>query len=324
MRLVITILLLAGLTVATSAEPIAVTTAPVARFQSVDASADLGPLQWRGGLVLDSPDESFGGLSGLILSSDCTSLLAVSDTGTWLRAVVYYEEGRIAGLTRTEWAPMRDAKGQPFAGKFDGDAEALASLGDGRYLVGFERFVRVGLYDIGRQGLNARFKLLPSPKAIGEGPPNGEIEALSHLTEGPWKGHDLAISEAQFDANGNTRGWLWQGWKTVPFSVARLEDYKVTDAAMAPGGDILILQRSFGLSLLPGMAIARIRAADIKDSATVTPDLLFEGRAPAYAIDNMEGMALCRKDGELRLTIVSDNNLSSLQRTLLLQFALTD
>jgi hypothetical protein len=54
----------------------------------------------------------------------------------------------------------------------------------------------------------------------------------------------------------------------------------------------------------------------------ITPELLFEGRVPFYAIDNMEGIAACRRDGETRITIISDNNFNTrLQRSLILQFA---
>ena len=42
-----------------------------------------------------------------------------------------------------------------------------------------------------------------------------------------------------------------------------------------------------------------------------------------YQIDNMEGLSVHRgADGELVLTLVSDDNFSLLQRTLLLQFTL--
>jgi hypothetical protein len=47
-----------------------------------------------------------------------------------------------------------------------------------------------------------------------------------------------------------------------------------------------------------------------------------ETRVPFYAIDNMEGLAVCERNGELRVNILSDNNFrTDLQRTLLLQFA---
>jgi hypothetical protein len=44
----------------------------------------------------------------------------------------------------------------------------------------------------------------------------------------------------------------------------------------------------------------------------------------SFQIDNMEGLSVHRNAaGEIILTLVSDDNYSRLQRTLLLQFALT-
>jgi hypothetical protein len=104
--------------------------------------------------------------------------------------------------------------------------------------------------------------------------------------------------------------------------VERFGGYAITDLAVLPDGGILTLERVFGLSSLPGMAIRRFAAAEIAKGATVAPELLFAGTFPAYAIDNMEGIALCSRDGETRITLVSDNNFfSNVQRTLLLQFA---
>ena len=44
-----------------------------------------------------------------------------------------------------------------------------------------------------------------------------------------------------------------------------------------------------------------------------------------YQIDNMEGLSVHRAaDGALVLTLISDDNFSMLQRTLLLQFTLAE
>jgi hypothetical protein len=41
-------------------------------------------------------------------------------------------------------------------------------------------------------------------------------------------------------------------------------------------------------------------------------------------IDNMEGIGVHRANGEVVLTLISDDNFSALQRTLLLQFTLAE
>src|SRR5262245_46247185 len=43
-----------------------------------------GDLEFRGGLVLTSPSEAFGGWSGLATSDDGKRLLAISDVGSWM------------------------------------------------------------------------------------------------------------------------------------------------------------------------------------------------------------------------------------------------
>ncbi len=317
MRLKLALMALGAVVAAAKADPVAISASPLTSFGSLSGTS----LHWRGGLVLSSIDKTFGGLSGLALSEDCTGLLAVSDAGRWFRATLHYEEKTLVNISNAELAPMLDSVGEPPKSKRRGDAEAVASLGESRYLVGFESRTRIGIYDIGKAGLKARFQPLKSPKAIAGGPSNGEVESVGQFKNGPWQGAYLVISEHNLDGDGNIRGWLWQGSNTVPFAVKRLEDYRITDAAILPGGDVIILERSFGTSLLPGMALRRIPASAIEKDGTAEPELLFAGRALFYAIDNMEGVALCERDGETRLTIVSDDNFNPRQRTLLLQFA---
>ncbi len=299
------------------ADPIAVTATPLSGLRT----GDFGPLMWRGGLELESADAEFGGLSGLALSPDCKSLLAVSDTGRWFKAALRYDGETLSGVEKTELAPMLDARGRPFKGKVRSDAEAIASVGPGRYLVGFESRPRVGIYDVGKSGFKARLQALKSPKGIAQGPRNAELESVGQIASGPWTDYHFVISESNLDDNGNIRGWLWQGAKTVSFAVKRLGDYAITDAAILEGGDILILERSFS-GLFPGMSVRRFPAAAITAGAAVDPTPIFEGSATTHAIDNMEGIALCKFGDETRVTIVSDNNFNTrLQRTLLLQFA---
>ena len=305
------------------ADPLDIAASPVGSFQNFGNSSEFGPFAWRGGLSLQSTNADFGGLSGLALDGTCEQLIAVSDAGRWFTAQLGYDgAGRLASIGKAQLSPLLDDKGRPPPRKSKGDSEALAFLGQGKYLVGFESVVRLGIYDIGKSGLKARFQLVKSPKAITEGPSNGELESVGKLSSGPFKGHLIALSEKNLDAAGNIRGWVWKGSKTIPFSLARLEDYDITDLAILPDGDVMTLERRYSPGSFPGMAIRRYSTSAITAGATVKPELLFEGRLPFYAIDNMEGIALCSRAGETRVTIVSDNNFDvTLQRTLLLQFA---
>ena len=108
---------------------------------------------------------------------------------------------------------------------------------------------------------------------------------------------------------------------TTRFTIARYDEYRVTDLAV-DGDSVLTLERRFSTDSLPGMAIRRFAIADIAKGGTVMPELLFEATAPLYVIDNMEAIAICTRDGETRVTLMSDDNFnSSVQSTIMLQFA---
>lgn len=305
------------LATAAQAGPVMVTAEPIDSFQRILSSTEFGPFTWRGGLTLTSETEDFGGFSGLVLGKDCESLLAVSDRGNWLQATLTYDGAQPSGLTGATMSPILDGKGKPPRSKRWGDAEALTRLANGQYVVGFESRVRFGSYDIAKDGLDARSTLLPSPPAIDEGPENGEVEALGELSDGRL----LAIAEKQFDAAGNVMAWAWEGRDTTHFSIARYDEYRVTDLVV-DGDSVLTLERRFTTDALPGMAIRRFKIADIVEGATVEPELLMEATAPLYVIDNMEAMAICDRDGETRVTLMSDDNFhTSVQSNILLQFA---
>ena len=96
----------------------------------------------------------------------------------------------------------------------------------------------------------------------------------------------------------------------------------MTDAALLPSGDLLILERS--LTWPDGLLIQirRIPLASVQPDATVDGPVLFEADL-RFEIDNMESLAVYQTAaGESVLTLLSDDNFSPLQRTELLQFTL--
>ncbi len=290
-----------------------------------------GHLQWRGGLVLDSPDPAFGGFSGLLLSADGRDLLAVSDRGRWWRARLTYDaHGHLSGLEDAggPW-PVLSSRGAPLRGGWR-DAEALAPW-DGRrtsgpVLVGFERRERVALYDWGARGRKAKARYLFLPEDIGRGRRNGEMEALARFWNGPRAGWLIAAAEKSFTPAGDVRAWTWHGRRVVPFAIRRKGEFRITDIAVLPSGrGFVTLERRFkrSLTVLPAFAMRLFRTEDIARGAVLDGVDLMEASWPIHAIDNMEGLSVHRSGDELRLTVISDDNFDrSLQRTLLFQFAL--
>ena len=307
-----------------SAEPLTITSSSLSRFALLTNVTTFGPFIWRGGIELSSANKKFGGLSGLIMTDECTSLRAVSDAGRWLTAKVTYNKNAPSGLTAASIVPILDDKGKPPPSKRWGDAEAVAEGPNGTTVVGFESRTRVGTYDLAGKGMTARFRNLNPPREIVRGRINGELESVGYFKSGALKGHYIAVAETNLDAQGNTKAWAWNGKRSIAFSIRQLETYNITDIALLPDGDILVLQRSYSASTFPGMAVTRFPASAIAKGKTVRPETLLEVRMPFYAIDNMEGLAVCQRNGELRINILSDNNFNTQrQRTLLLQFAYT-
>lgn len=308
-------------------ETLSVRTQPVKSFTMFSQLVTFGGLEWRGGIELASDDPRFGGLSSLELSADGKGLLAVSDRGFWFKSDLLYTDGHLSGLEDAVMAPLLGPDGKPFKGKVRSDAEALAGFEpmriDGKVIVGFESRARAGLYDLGKDGFEARFKDLKLPREMAKGPSNQELESIGRFASGPLAGSILAISELNKDENGDIRAFVWGGKKAFDFAIKQYEDYAITDLAILPDGDVLTVERSFSGTSLPGMAIRRIRTEDIVAGGAVAPSLVFSGRMPFYRIDNMEGIAVSKLNGETRVTVLSDNNYRpEFQRTLLLQFAL--
>jgi hypothetical protein len=132
----------------------------------------------------------------------------------------------------------------------------------------------------------------------------------------------IAISERGLDTAGNVNAFLIGGPAPGTFAVRRRSDYDIGDAALLPGGDVLILERKFSWTAGLNVRLRRIALADIRPGALVDGRVLLEADL-GYEIDNMEGLSVHRgAAGETVLTLVSDDNFSMLQRTLLLQFVL--
>ena len=291
---------------------------PIDRFTITDTTTGYGEIAFRGGLVLRSSYRHFGAISGLDVRAD-GSLVAITDTGFWLTGQLLEEDNWLRGVTDFQMTPMLDADGDIANAKSSTDAEGLRfDPRDGTYVVSFENNHRVSRFLGDLATARPAPVALPTLSGLGG---NRGIEAVAVAPSGGPLGDALVIfSETADDGNGGIRGWVVGGPRAGSFSVARYGTFSITDAAFLPNGDLFILERNFSLSEGIGLRIRRLSAADIRPGATVDgPVVLFDDHL--FQIDNMEGLALRElSDGGVLITLVSDNNHSLLQRTLLLQF----
>jgi hypothetical protein len=133
-------------------------------------------------------------------------------------------------------------------------------------------------------------------------------------------GRLLALSESVRGPDNDLIGWRMAGRRLAPVRYAVDGLYVPTDLARLPSGDLLVLERRF--SLLGGVAgqVRLIPAAQL-GQARLQPLPVARLETPLN-VDNFEGIAVAERAGETLVYIVSDDNFSPLQRTLLLQFRL--
>ena len=302
---------------------ISIFASPIEAFDDRDPTQiRFGQLEFRGGLVLASKYGAFGGISAIHLDAQGTRLLGVTDNGSWLRGRIVYRAGRPAGITDAEMAPSLGHDGKLLAAHGWYDSESLTES-DGQFYVGIERVQEIVRFDVGRDGLAARGEPITVPADFKTLTRNKSLECLVAAPKGSAQaGALIAVTERSLDAAGNVRSYVIKGDHITRFTVKRSGEFDVTDCAILPPADLLLLERRYSLATGLGMRIRRIPLGAIKSGAVVDGHPLIEADL-AYEIDNMEGMAVHRNArGETMITLVSDDDFSPIQRNLLLQFAL--
>lgn len=304
---------------------IGVTARPVEAFDLRDRThRRFGQLQFRSGLVLTSPFKGFGGLSAFRLDASGQGFVALSDRAQWFTGRLVYDGTALAGLAEVRTAPMLGGDGLPITTKRIYDSEALAADGNALY-VGIERNNRILRFDFSRGGIMSRGTEIAVPPALRRLPHNKGIEGLVFVPKGlPLEGTLIALSERGLDPAGNLLAFLVGGARPGQFAIRRSDHFDVSDATLLPGGDLLLLERKFSVLEGVGIRIRRIALGAIVPGATVDGPTIFHADL-GHEVDNMEAIDVHRTEaGETVVTMVSDDNFSMLQRTLLLQFTLVE
>jgi hypothetical protein len=296
---------------------------PLPSFDTRDHSrVRFGSLEYRSGLILTSPFRGFGGLSGLRLDARGERFISFSDKGSWFTGRILYQGRAMTGLDDVEAAPMLGADGRPITARGWFDSESIALDGSVVY-IGLARVNQVLRFDFAKGFTRSRGEVVPMPPAVKKLPFNKGLEALVFVPKGMvLAGTLIAISERGLDSAGNLIAFLVGGPTPGQFSVRRSQNFDVSDAVLLPSGDLLVLERKF--SLLEGLdvRIRRIALKSLAPGAVVDGPSIFEADL-GQEIDNMEGIdAHVTPEGDTVLTMVSDDNFSMIQRTLLLQFTL--
>ena len=276
-----------------------------------------GALRPLGGLVIDAAALGGGGFSGVHLAPDLT-LTLISDRGHWAEARLLLDGLTPVGLHPLRHGPLRDEAGKPIPRGFAADAEALARRPDGTWLVAFERRHRIRAY----RRLDGPGLYVAAPPGLEAAPPNGGLESLAVLPDG--RLFTIAETFTPPDRPELRHAWLGQPGAWMPLYWQPAPGFHPTDAAILPDGRALVLERRF--SLLGGFSARLVMTApdalrSAREGAVLRGETILTLNDAPLPSENWEAVAVTRFGDQTLVALISDDNESILQRSLLLLFA---
>lgn len=269
----------------------------------------LNGFTYMGGVAITDPvTNRVHGLSDLKVTPD-GRIVTISDFGDLFEAKLQFgQDSRLSGLTDGKLWTLKRPDGQPVQGKLESDAEGLAILANGDRLVSFERDHRIW-----------RYPAAGGPPVAAPKPGNlfSENEGMEGLTEYPFAGPDAYLV-------GSEEGELWLcklSTACQTFSVLNGPDLEYGLTALAPfqDGSLVAVHRAWDPVRGSRITVSVYAAAALKGRQP-QPMAGLVLNAP-LTTDNIEGVALVTSPtGATRLLLLSDDNASDSQRTLLMVF----
>ena len=254
-------------------------------------AATAEPLTFVQSWSLDGGGADFGGLSAIEMEGGDAALV-LSDRGKAFALTIDRSAGTITIGRASQPYPNRDSEG-------------LARTGDTLY------FSYEGPGDIvAHDGTQ-----VPPHPNFANYHPNGSLEALAAGPEGtlytlPERSGDAARPFPIY----RYRDGVWDVVATLP----RTGPFLPAGADIGPDGQLYILERAF----TPLGFRSRIRRID-PDNIDTTAEVILTTHAGRH--DNLEGIAIWQsRSGATCLTMVSDDNFLPVQRSELVEYALTE
>jgi len=304
----------------------------------VDLLASTPNIDWCGSLALPSEWQDgtpVGGLSDLGWDDDESMLFLISDRGWLHRArLIFSGSGELRDYEPLDTYPLRGENGAILEST-SSDAEALTLehasddvRGNTQLVIGFEGTAagKAESHAMGGEKSNARWqRFLPSgiasepahrPAALSDIKSNGGLEAITTLPS-----HGL-IGGIETPPDGwpdkLTRLFTLDGQHEWRYPLADNANSALT-AMEDLNGDLLTLERAY---TPPASIVIRLRRAHLDSNGRVSvTELARLSNGDGWSLDNFEGLT---RIGDHRYLMVSDDNFSLMQRTLLTCFAVTD
>ncbi|MEM7241682.1 MAG: esterase-like activity of phytase family protein [Pseudomonadota bacterium] len=264
---------------------------------------------FSGEVSLGNSAETFGGFSGLELSSDGSAFTALSDRGHYIEGQITRRDGQLTKVTHSDPKPILKIDGDPVtAANFD--AEGLAQSTDGTFYMSFEGFHRVRRY----ARLDKPAQNIPNHPDFGGLQTNSSLELLAidaagRLYTAPERSGKL---ERPFPLY-RFEGGAWKRFGDIP----RLGEYLLVGADIGPDGQFYLLERGFrGISFS-----SRIRRFPIERNGLGAGEVLLVTDYGRH--DNLEGLSIWQDEaGTTIATMIADDNFRFFQSTELVEYKL--
>lgn len=259
------------------------------------------------------------GLSGIEVSGDGNSFVAIGDRGWFVTGRIERDDGApVSVVPDLPEIVMHDMHGFPVR-SHERDSEGLAIGPDGRLFVSFEIYHRVRSWR-DRRGPATWMPDLPDVPHLR---PNAGIEALAIGPDGALYAVPEALVDAGripvyryilppplTDAAGNpVDRYVYRRWERA-FSLPARGLFRPVGADFGPDGRLYLLERAF---LGPLGYRSRVRRFALGPDGPGEETEILSTRAGTHG--NLEGIAVWRDaGGGLRLTMIDDDNGGAFRR----------
>ena len=255
-------------------------------------------------------DDTFGGLSSMKLNSNGLVFTTLSDRGQGFEgSFVRDENGKISAVSVTNSARLKGVRDK-YLNHFRSDVEGITAAPKGGFYASFEGWHRVWYY----RKLTAKPVQLSRHSDFRDLQPNSSLEALASDAMGTI--YTIPERSGKTDRPFPVYRFKVGKWD-IPFSVPRRGRFLIAGADIGPDGRLYVLERDFWV--LGGFS-SRVRRFEIKGDTLENETEVMRSFAGKH--DNLEGISVWRDATGLRMTLVSDDNFSRLQRTEIVEYRL--
>ncbi len=277
------------------------------------AESQVGALEFIAAWELRSRNDDFGGISALTVLND-GRFVGIGDAGT----LIGFELTGDGQMDSTFILSLPGSQGPDFNYK-DRDSEGIAYDPDsGQFWVSFENKHAIRRYskDFTRQTGLVR------PPEMQNWPKNKGAEGIIRLNDGRF----IVVAESIDD--DTHKALLFSGdpiersSTITPFRIRPPSGYRVTDGVQLPDGRIAIINRAIGFPQGFSAKVSLLTLGTIRRNDMVSAKVIASLASPLL-VDNFEGIAFTREGEADILWLISDNNFSIFQRTILMKFRLS-